>query len=164
MAASAKKTSFKVYIIKSKYDSKRGQIEIVEHTKMFEDDSSGMTFDKFTAKLRQVFPQLQNSNNRAKLLFDLYWTDYEGDNITIASDEDLTIALREMKTLRTSKIPTHIVIHTMTLMTDPFVICGKGDCKKACPIFAYVYIFKGISADSGCTCTKKHALLTLFVK
>ena len=66
---------------------------------MFEDDSAGMTFDKFTAKLRQVFPQLQNSNNRAKLLFDLSWTDHEGDNITISSDEDLTIALRQMKGL-----------------------------------------------------------------
>lgn len=45
-------------------------------------------FRNLQGKIMSVFPTLKN--------FSVFWTDNEGDNVTITSDEDLTIALQEM--------------------------------------------------------------------
>jgi len=47
-------------------------------------------FSYLQGKLITVFPTLKNKQ------FSIFWTDNEGDEVTIASDEDLTIALAEL--------------------------------------------------------------------
>jgi len=47
-------------------------------------------FSYLQGKLVAVFPKLKNNE------FSIFWTDNEGDKITIASDEDLNIALAEL--------------------------------------------------------------------
>ena len=48
-------------------------------------------FQHLQRKLATVFPKLGQQN------FSVFWRDSEGDDITIASDEDLLIALGEME-------------------------------------------------------------------
>merc|ERR1712107_836618 len=52
------------------------------------DVSTNFTF--LQEKLKDVFPQLKNRT------FTITWRDGEGDSVTVASDEELIIALTEM--------------------------------------------------------------------
>ena len=49
------------------------------------------SFQHLQRKLVTVFPKLE------KQKFSVFWSDNEGDDITVASDEDLLIALGEMR-------------------------------------------------------------------
>jgi len=54
------------------------------------DKNVSTSFDYLVGKLRVVFPQIQGSE------FTVGWTDDEGDQVTLTSDEELIIALTEM--------------------------------------------------------------------
>jgi len=74
--------SFKVYM-------KTGEGE--EEVRRFVIDKGASTsYDYLVGKLEVVFPQIKTS------AFTVSWTDDDGDNVTITSDEELIIALTEM--------------------------------------------------------------------
>jgi len=54
------------------------------------DKNVSTSFDYLVGKLRVIFPQIQAS------VFTVGWTDEDGDQVTITSDEELIIALTEM--------------------------------------------------------------------
>merc|ERR1711971_538151 len=54
------------------------------------DKNVSTSFDYLVGKLRVIFPQIQGS------VFTVGWTDEDGDQVTITSDEELIIALTEM--------------------------------------------------------------------
>jgi len=54
------------------------------------DKNVSTSFDYLVGKLRVIFPQIQAS------VFTVGWTDDDGDQVTITSDEELIIALTEM--------------------------------------------------------------------
>jgi len=54
------------------------------------DKNVSTSFDYLVSKLRVIFPQIQGS------VFTVGWTDDDGDQVTITSDEELIIALTEM--------------------------------------------------------------------
>merc|ERR1711976_1115150 len=54
------------------------------------DKNVSTSYDYLVEKLKTMFPQLQGA------VISLSWTDSDGDNVTIASDDELIIALTEM--------------------------------------------------------------------
>jgi len=54
------------------------------------DKNVSTSFEYLVGKLRVIFPQIQTS------VFTVGWTDDDGDQVTITSDEELIIALTEM--------------------------------------------------------------------
>jgi len=73
--------SFKVYL-KNKEEQEVRRFVI--------DKNVSTSFDYLVGKLRVIFPQIQAS------VFTVGWTDDDGDQVTITSDEELIIALTEM--------------------------------------------------------------------
>jgi len=72
--------SFKVYLKEQEEEVRRFVI----------DKDVSTSHDYLMEKLKTVFPQLKRLN------FSISWTDEDGDNVTIANDEELIIALTEM--------------------------------------------------------------------
>jgi len=72
--------SFKVYLKDQEEEVRRFVI----------DKEVSTSHDYLMEKLKTVFPQLKRLN------FSVSWTDEDGDNVTIANDEELIIALTEM--------------------------------------------------------------------
>jgi len=54
------------------------------------DRDASTSYEYLVSKLQHVFPQLKVSS------FSVSWTDGDGDKVTIATDEELIIALTEM--------------------------------------------------------------------
>ena len=54
------------------------------------DKGVSTSYDYLVGKLELVFPNLKGG------LYNICWTDADGDNVTITSDEELIIALTEM--------------------------------------------------------------------
>ena len=75
--------SFKVYL-------KTGEEQEEEVRRFVIDKGASTSFDYLVGKLEVVFPQIKTST------FSIHWTDEDGDNVTITSDEELIIALTEM--------------------------------------------------------------------
>ena len=57
----------------------------------FTSEEIGNSFSSLNKNLSSVFPSLRTYN------FTLQWTDDEGDEVTITGDEDLAVAMTEMK-------------------------------------------------------------------
>jgi len=77
--------SFKVYL------KDVGSEDQAEVRRFVVDKEVSSSFTYLEEKLATVYPRLKNE------LFTVNWTDEEGDNVTIATDEELIIALTEMK-------------------------------------------------------------------
>jgi len=75
--------SFKVYL-------KTGEEQEEEVRRFVIDKGASTSYDYLVGKLEVVFPQIKTST------FSIHWTDEDGDNVTITSDEELIIALTEM--------------------------------------------------------------------
>merc|ERR1712107_181313 len=75
--------SFKVYL-------KTGEEQEEEVRRFVTDKGASTSYDYLVGKLEVVFPQIKTST------FSIHWTDEDGDNVTITSDEELIIALTEM--------------------------------------------------------------------
>ena len=73
--------SFKVYL------KNQGEEEV---RRFVIDKNVSTSYDYLVEKLKTLFPQLQGA------VISLSWTDSDGDNVTIGSDEELIIALTEM--------------------------------------------------------------------
>ena len=73
--------SFKVYL------KNQGEEEV---RRFVIDKNVSTSYDYLVEKLKTMFPQLQGA------VISLSWTDSDGDNVTIASDDELIIALTEM--------------------------------------------------------------------
>jgi len=76
--------SFKVFL----KDQENGEDNEVRRFVVHKDVRTNFTF--LQGKLCDVFPQLSQNE------FSVSWTDEDGDKVTIASDEELSIALTEM--------------------------------------------------------------------
>merc|ERR1711963_373166 len=75
--------SFKVFL-------KTGEEQEEEVRRFVIDKGASTSYDYLVGKLEVVFPQIKTST------FSIHWTDEDGDNVTITSDEELIIALTEM--------------------------------------------------------------------
>merc|ERR1711963_593223 len=75
--------SFKVFL-------KTGEEQEEEVRRFVIDKGASTSYDYLVGKLEVVFPQIKIST------FSIHWTDEDGDNVTITSDEELIIALTEM--------------------------------------------------------------------
>merc|ERR1711963_1234696 len=75
--------SFKVYL-------KTGEEQEEEVRRFVIDKGASTSYDYLVGELEVVFPQIKTST------FSIHWTDEDGDNVTITSDEELIIALTEM--------------------------------------------------------------------
>merc|ERR1711994_160305 len=76
--------SFKVYLTDL---TEEGDPEV---RRFVVDREVSTSFTYFQQKLIAVYPRLRNK------VFAVNWTDMDGDNVTIATDEELIIALTEM--------------------------------------------------------------------
>merc|ERR1711963_533218 len=75
--------SFKVFL-------KTGEEQEEEVRRFVIDKGASTSYDYLVGELEVVFPQIKTST------FSIHWTDEDGDNVTITSDEELIIALTEM--------------------------------------------------------------------
>ncbi|KAL1458458.1 hypothetical protein WDU94_008610 [Cyamophila willieti] len=82
----AGEVSFKAYLNKNGGDGK------VEVRRFSLDPDVATSFIYLKEKLRAIFPPVSLSQS-----FDIYWKDGDGDQVTIASDDELTIALTESR-------------------------------------------------------------------
>jgi len=78
----ADNVSFKVYL--------KQEQEEDEVRRFVVDRDASTSYEYLVSKLQHVFPQLKVSS------FSVSWTDGDGDKVTIATDEELIIALTEM--------------------------------------------------------------------
>merc|ERR1712112_137049 len=69
---------------------KTGEEQEEEVRRFVIDKGASTSYDYLVGKLEVVFPQIKTST------FSIHWTDEDGDNVTITSDEELIIALTEM--------------------------------------------------------------------
>uniref|UniRef100_A0A8D8PMB9 Sequestosome-1 n=1 Tax=Cacopsylla melanoneura TaxID=428564 RepID=A0A8D8PMB9_9HEMI len=82
----AGEVSFKAYLNKTSGDGK------VEVRRFSLDPDVATSFIYLKEKLRAIFPSVSLAQS-----FDIYWKDGDGDQVTIASDDELTIALTESR-------------------------------------------------------------------
>ena len=86
------KLNFKVFLRKKVVDSKSGKAEVKTEVRRFEAVRRDCTSVYFIReKLFTIFPNLDGKR------FDIFWDDYEGDRVSINTDDELQIALSELK-------------------------------------------------------------------
>ena len=87
------KLNFKVFLRKNVLDSKAGKTESKTEVRRFESlrrDCNSVFFIR--EKLFTLFPNYLDGKR-----FDIFWDDREGDRVSINTDDELQIALRELK-------------------------------------------------------------------